>query len=114
MRAQVDAAKVVQRAVLARDAVSRVAGADGESQAAREQAKKRLESQLRPAIDRIDGEIRAALVAAAPLHTPVERLAAAMRADAAVAGFDAEQARLLARALARIPAAAPWQSANSS
>ena len=114
VRAQVEAAKVVQRAALARDAAS-PAGVNGETPGdAAERAKARLETQLRPAIDRIDAAIRAALVAAAPLPTPVERLATALRADAAVPGFDAEQARLLARALARIPAAVPWRSANSS
>jgi cyclohexadienyl dehydratase len=115
VRAEVEAAKIVQRAVLAGDASGAGRATDGAiGPPTPDQAKTRLDSQLRPAIDRIDRAIRAALVAAAPLRMSVERLARALRADAAVPGFDDAPAGLLARALARIPAAMPAQTADSS
>lgn len=100
VRAQVEAAKVVQRAVLAAPGPAVPADPDA---AAR--ARARIDGQLRPAIDRLDAAIRRALVESAPLRLPVDRLAAALATDASLPGFDHQQAALLADALARIPAA---------
>ena len=100
VRAQVEAAKVVQRAVLA--AAGPTVPSDPDAAA---RARARIDGQLRPAIDRLDAAIRRALVESAPLRMPVDRLAAALATDAPVPGFDPRQAALLADALARIPAA---------
>jgi cyclohexadienyl dehydratase len=105
VRAQVEAAKVVQRAVLAQPSSATAGSAGATATEAAARARARLDSQIRPAIDRIDGALRAALVAAVPLRMPVESLAAALRRDASVPGFDAPESAALAAALARIPAA---------
>lgn len=100
VREQMEVAKVVQRAVLA------LHGGDATSvdPAAVAVARARLDGELRPAIDRLDGQIRAALALRAPLGGSAGALAAGLLADAPVPGFDAVQARRLADALAAIPA----------
>jgi len=100
VRAQVEAAKAVQRAVLAGPAPAG-AGTPGAPAPGRE----RLDTVLRPAIDRLDASIRRALVESAPLGVSVADLAAALAEDAPVPGFDAAEADRLAAALAGIPAA---------
>lgn len=99
VRVQMEIAKVIQRAVLG--ARESPASTDPGAVVA---AKARLDGQLRPAIDRLDAGIRAALIAGAPLSGAPEDLAAALRADAPVPGFDAEQAERLAKALLAVPA----------
>lgn len=108
VRAQIEAAKAVQRAVLAGPAP---AGADAPDAAKR--GRERLDTVLRPAIDRLDAAIRRALVESAPLGVPPDDLAAALAADAPVPGLDAAQAELLASALSGIPAAVPARSAKN-
>jgi len=100
VRAQIEAAKVVQYAVLALPDP----GPDATPEAAA-RARERLDTEIRPAIDRLDAAIRQALVASAPLQTSVGELSAALVADAPVPGLDSAQATLLATALVGIPAA---------
>ena len=109
VRTQMEVAKVVQKAVL--EARERPAPPDAAAVAA---AKTRLDGQLRPAIDRLDAGIRAALAASAPLGGASADLAAALRADASVPGFDAEQAARLARALLAVPAPLVKPGADSA
>ncbi len=109
VRAQMEAAKVVQYAVLALPDPGPPATPEAATP-----ARERLDAEIRPAIDRLDAAIRQALVASAPLRLPVAELSAALAADAAVPGFDARQASLLAAALAEIPAATPRSSAEKS
>jgi cyclohexadienyl dehydratase len=107
VRAQIEAAKVVQYAVLALPDPGPPATPEA---AAR--ARERLDAEIRPAIDRLDAAIRQALVMSAPLRLPVAQLSSALAADAPVPGFDARQASLLAAALAEIPAATQRSSAE--
>ncbi|HEY8516745.1 MAG TPA: transporter substrate-binding domain-containing protein [Candidatus Binatia bacterium] len=122
VREEVEVAKVVQRATLATaapasaatssgtvagDATPAAAAGDAGADDAVARAKRRLEQELRPAIDRLDRALRAALLAAAPIRADEAALVAALRADAPVPGFGDEEARRLARALKAIPAAAP-------
>jgi hypothetical protein len=102
VRAQVEAAKAIQRAVLAQPLPDVTLGEDAATQ-----GRARLDRQLRPAIDRLDVSLRRALAESAPLLVPVDRLTAALASDAPVPGFDGRQAAILAGALARIPARAP-------
>jgi hypothetical protein len=95
-----EVAKAVQRAVLA----GRAADAPAPEEAAIAAAKVRIDGQLRPAIDRLDAQIRAALAAAVPLGGSAAAVAGALRADAPVPGLDAEQASRLAGALLALPA----------
>ncbi len=98
VRAQVEAAKAVQRAA--------IAGAKAEEfasdAAACRQAKERLQGELRPAIDRIDDALRRALARSAPLAAPAPRLADAVGRDAPVPGLDAALAARLGKALAGV------------
>jgi len=103
-RTQMEVAKVVQGAAL-RGRRPAPAAPDAPDGAAA--ARARLDGHLRPAIDRLDGQIRAALAAQAPLPGTPEALAAALRADAPVPGLDAPQARRLAEALLAVPAPRP-------
>jgi cyclohexadienyl dehydratase len=100
VRTQMEVAKVVQRAVL----TGRGDAAPSADQAAVATAKARLDGRLRPAIDRLDAQIRAALVADTPLGGAAPEVAAALQADAPVPGLDAAQARRLAAALLALPA----------
>ena len=109
VRTQMEVAKAVQLAVLA--ARERPAPPDAAAVAA---AKARLDGQLRPAIDRLDAGIRAALAAGAPLGGAPADLAAALRADAPVPGFDAGQAGRLAGALLAVPAPLVKPGADSA
>lgn len=122
VRAQIEAAKQVQRAVLAQsasgearsaganvptNAVGGSAGAAAGNAAARgtdasadaTEARQRIDTQLRPAIDALDRRLRAALAAAAPIEQTEPVLAAALRADAPVPGFGAAEADAIAAAL---------------
>lgn len=110
VRTQMEVAKAVQRAVLAAREIP-VAAPDAAAVTA---AKARLDAGLRPAIDRLDAQIRAALVAYAPLAVAPTALAAALRTDAPVAGFDAEQAGTLAAALLAVPAPLVRRGADSA
>ncbi|MBY0274448.1 transporter substrate-binding domain-containing protein [Candidatus Binatia bacterium] len=100
VREQMDVAKIVQRAVLAR----RGTGTPPADPAAVAAARARLDGDLRPAIDRLDGQIRDALALNAPLRSGPGELTAALVVDAPVPGFDPAQARRLADALSAIPA----------
>ncbi|MDG2308224.1 MAG: transporter substrate-binding domain-containing protein [Candidatus Binatia bacterium] len=94
VRAEIEAAKNVQRAVLA-GAVSMNASDLPD-----------LSSDIRPAIDRIDVAIRMTLLWAAPVESSVDDLVAALRLDARVPGLDDESLRAIARAARAIPAPA--------
>lgn len=100
VREQIDAAKAVQRAWLASSRPSPAA-----DEARVRAARHRLEDELRPAIDRIDRELRDQLVRAAPLRASADEIAAALREDAPLPGFGPDRARALATALTRLPAA---------
>jgi cyclohexadienyl dehydratase len=110
VRAQVEAAKQVQRAVLAQPApAAPPATADAappDADAGAAAARARIDTRLRPAIDRLDRALRAALAAAAPIEQPQAALIAALRADAPVPGFGAAEAGAIAAALRNVPAAA--------
>jgi cyclohexadienyl dehydratase len=110
VRTQMGVAKAVQRAVL----VGRAAGGPAPDAAAVASAKARLEDRLRPAIDRIDARLRAALAAHAPLAGTPDAVAAALRRDAPVPGFDPEQGRRLADALLGVPAPVVRRAAESA
>lgn len=109
VRAQIEAAKVVQYAVLALPDPGPPATPEAATR-----ARARLDAEIRPAIDRLDAALRQALVASAPLPLSLAELSAALAADAPVPGFDARQAALLAAALAEIPAATRRASAEES
>lgn len=101
VRTQMEVAKVVQGAAL------RGRGPAGGAPEGAAAARARLDGRLRPAIDRLDAQIRAALAAQAPLAGTPDALAAALRADAPVPGLDARYARRLADALLAVPAPRP-------
>ncbi len=92
VRAEVQAAKAVQRAVLARP---------GSADPARLPD---LSRDIRPAIDRIDIAIRTTLLWAAPVQSSVDEFVAALRADARVPGLDDASLRAIARAARAVPA----------
>jgi len=93
VRAEIEAAKSIQRAVLAQAAPGDMRTADLPD----------LRDDIRPAIDRIDRAIRASLVWAAPVEAPVDEIVAALRVDAPVPGLDDETLRAIARAARGIP-----------
>ncbi len=93
VRAEIDAAKAVQRAVLA----------DPASAVADPARLPDLSRDIRPAIDRIDRAIRSTLVWAAPVQSSVDEIVAALREDARVPGLDEESLRAIARAARSIP-----------
>ena len=110
VRTQMEAAKAVQRAVLGQ----RPGGGSSPDAGAVAAAKARLDDLLRPAIDRIDARLRAALAAHAPLTGTPDALAVALRRDAPVPGFDPDQARRLADALLGVPAPAVRRAAETT
>jgi cyclohexadienyl dehydratase len=93
VRAQIDAAKAIQRAVLASPA------------AAAAPPPFDLATELRPAIDRIDLDLQRELARSAPLGASVGDLLAALRTDAALPGLGDAELRRLARALSQQSAA---------
>lgn len=107
-RAQVEAAKSVQRAVLASQPRAARVRAPGATEAnapdAGEEAGLGLEA-LRPAISRIDGEIECELARSAPIGVPAVEIASAIRESAPVPGLDHGDVARIAVALAAIPAA---------
>lgn len=91
VRAQIEAAKAVQRGVLARGTsvdVSRLPD---------------LEGDIRPAIDRIDVAIRSTLLWVAPVGASEDEIVEALRKDAPVPGLDEATLRGVARAVRAIP-----------
>lgn len=86
VRAQIEAAKAVQRATLAGPAAA-APSFD-------------LEGDIRPAIDRIDGALLRELARSAPLSSPETALAGALQGDARVAGLARADIVRLAAALA--------------
>jgi cyclohexadienyl dehydratase len=96
--AQIEAAKAVQRAVLA--------GPPGSGGPTLD-----LGRDLRPAIDRTDASLRAELARAVPLQASPQALAVALRADAAVPGSDGPEIAELARALGELRRATPGDCA---
>lgn len=93
VRAEIEAAKAVQRAVLAETPPAAVPVADLPD----------LAGDIRPAIDRIDVAIRTALVWAAPVESSVDEIVAALEVDAPVPGLDEELLRAIARAARAVP-----------
>jgi chorismate mutase len=89
VRAQIDAAKAIQREALATP-VPRGAPAPLD-----------LETELRPAIDRIDLDLERELSRSAPLAASEEPLLEALRSDAVVPGLREAHLRRLAAALSR-------------
>jgi chorismate mutase-like protein len=86
VRAQIDAAKAIQRAVFAAPAKAATPQCD-------------LDTELRPAIDRIDLELQRELARSAPLAASEGALLEALRSDGAVPGIGEQELRRLARAL---------------
>lgn len=95
VRAQIEAAKAVQRAALEAP-VSVDANRLPD-----------LDDDIRPAIDRIDVAIRSTLVWAAPIESSEDELIELLRVDAQVPGLDDAVLRGIARAVRAIPAARP-------
>jgi len=88
VRAQIDAAKSIQRRVLAEPADATPPAFD-------------LETELRPAIDRIDLDLQRELARSAPLAASESALLEALRSDAPIPGLGDEDLRRLARALSQ-------------
>jgi len=107
-RAQIEAAKSVQRAVLAaqpRRGRTRASGAaEANAADAGDDVVISLEA-LRPAISRVDGEIQCELARSAPLGVSPVEIASAIRESATVPGLDHQDVARIAVALAAIPAA---------
>ena len=105
-RAQVEAAKSVQRTVLAsQPRAGRVrARGTAEANAPDAGAEAGLDA-LRSAISRIDGEIECELARSAPIGAPAVEIASAIRESSPVPGLDHEDVARIAVALAAIPAA---------
>lgn len=95
VRAEIEAAKAVQRAVLST------------SPAVDPEGLPDLRRDIRPAIDRIDVAIRTTLLWAAPVESSEDEIVEALRVDAAVPGLDDASLRSIARAVRAVPAARP-------
>lgn len=93
VRAEIEAAKEVQRAVLAGPV-----GAEARNLPD-------LQTDIRPAIDRIDLAIRTTLLWAAPVESSEDELVAALKVDAPVPGLGDDALRAIARAVRAIPPA---------
>ena len=108
-RAPMEAAKNVQRAVLAAEAPRRgraASATEANAPDAGEAASPDLEAGLHPAITRIDGQILAELARSAPLGASALEIAAAIRESAPVPGLERDDVARMAVALASLPAAA--------
>lgn len=116
-RAQIEAAKSVQRAVLASQPRRSTKQASGAAEAnapePADDAGLDLEA-LRPAISRIDGEIECELARSAPVAASPVEIAAAIRESAPVPGLDHGSVARIAVALAAIPPARRPQAATSA
>ncbi|MFM7736128.1 MAG: chorismate mutase, partial [Alphaproteobacteria bacterium] len=107
-RAQVEAAKSVQQAVLSAQPRSARRGASGAAEANAPDAGGDDGiglSELRTAISRIDGEIECEIARSAPVGASSVEIAAAIRESAPVPGLDHADVARIAVALAAIPAA---------